>query len=285
MHVIFYRSPKERCGDFCQHFEAGIRVHGDTFEDRSINGELATYHDVAVVLGVKKARLFAALKARSVPMVYIDKGYIREWTHRRISIGACQPSHYLGKWNKPSDRRLEFGWIFSPWRGPEPWRMKHNGHILLAWSSPGYHLHMGLPSPEIYATEIVKALRNYTNMPIIYRQKPNQQRIPVPGTTLSAEGTSIEDDLKEARVMITVGSSVCLQACMLGVPTIVLGDAIGRPISSHDLYRVETPYLASNIERAKWLNDLAYCQWSLKEYASGEAWAHVRLAILGNIFK
>jgi len=272
MHVVFYHSPKERCHDFAAHFVAGVREHGDTIETRSINGDIAKEQDCAVILGVKKRRLFKELEQRGTPMVYIDKGYTREWTHRRISTGATQPSHYLGKWGKPNDRRLKFGWNFKPWRKHQP----NYGHILLALSSPGYHLYEGMPNPEEFAFATTEELRKYTQRPIIYRPKPNQPRNEVPGTILSPISDNIEQALEGAHCVIVTGSSVCLQAMMMGIPSLVLGDSIGLPISSVDLQNIEYPYLAMPNQREQWLNDLAYCQWSLDEYQNGSAWEHVR---------
>jgi len=272
MKVVFYHSPKERCQEFTAHFMKGVRAHGDTIENRSINGDLANSQDCAVILGVKKQRLFEQLIRRGTPMVYIDKGYTREWTHRRIAIGATQPTDYLGTWGKPPDRKAKFGWWMDPWR-------KRGNHILLAWSSPGYHLHGGFPPPETYASQVVETLRHYTDRPIIYRPKPNQKKVHVAGTELSMDGSSVEHDLADAWALITVGSSVCLQACMMGVPSFVLGDAIGKSLGNTDLSKIESPYLSN--DRIRWLNDLGYCQWSLDEYASGEAWQCVRPEVEG----
>jgi len=72
--------------------------------------------------------------------------------------------------------------------------------------------------------------------------------------------------------LVTHGSNACFDAVCLGIPCIILGDAVAKNMSSTTLDEIESPRLASEAERHQWLSDLAYWQWTEAEHASGEAW-------------
>jgi hypothetical protein len=76
--------------------------------------------------------------------------------------------------------------------------------------------------------------------------------------------------------MVTHGSNACFEAVCEGVPCIVLGNGVAKPISSTQLEDVDNPRLASDSEREAWLNGLSYWQWSRDEMESGECWDYVR---------
>jgi len=65
-----------------------------------------------------------------------------------------------------------------------------------------------------------------------------------------------------------------------GVPTIVLGEAVSAPLSSSSLGDIEAPRLAKFSQRLQWAADLAYCQWTIDEFRSGEAWPHLRKLLI-----
>ena len=81
--------------------------------------------------------------------------------------------------------------------------------------------------------------------------------------------------------MVTFGSNACFDAVLQGIPSVVIGNGVAKPISSVSIGAIESPYLAKDGERAQWLHRLAYCQWSMAEMASGEAWPHIRRMING----
>jgi hypothetical protein len=288
MHVAFYHSTKEWCIDFAKAFKKGAWHNGDTCSTHLLDAPLHDTADFICLLGAGfKETYHRMLQASHTrPVIFIDKGWYRakdfttDGAYFHMSVGAYRPSLYAGRWGKPPDRREKFGWWFKPWRQP-----RLAGHILLAWSSFKYHDFHGLPLPHEHAWNVVQELREHTDQEIVYRQKPNQPRHDVPGTRPSREGSPLLEDLSGCHALITVGSSACLEAMLMGVPSIILGDALMSPISSCSLDYIKWPYLAYPDQREQILNDLAYCQYHLSEYADGTAWRNVRqLAInKGNI--
>jgi hypothetical protein len=127
---------------------------------------------------------------------------------------------------------------------------------------------------------VVRILRQHTDREIRYRCKPG--RIPtrtVAGATMGDPRRSLVEELIGAHAVVLVGGGVSIAALLKGVPVIVLGDGPTMGISSRDLEEIEQPRLASDGERESVLNDLAYSQWRVDEFASGEAWHFLRQRI------
>jgi hypothetical protein len=80
----------------------------------------------------------------------------------------------------------------------------------------------------------------------------------------------------DAHALITHGSYISVDALLNGVPSIVLGPAVTRPISSTSLAEIEDPRLASEEERLQMLANLAWCQYRIEEWADGRAWRNVK---------
>jgi hypothetical protein len=60
------------------------------------------------------------------------------------------------------------------------------------------------------------------------------------------------------------------------VPSIVLGPAIARNISSSTVADIEQPRLATLEERIQFLNDTGYYNWHVDELASGQVWQFIK---------
>ena len=149
--------------------------------------------------------------------------------------------------------------------------------MLLCLSNEDEHAWRGLPLPETYAEAIVRELRGHTEREIVYRTKPNRQPLrAVSGAVMGDNRQSLAEALRGAYAVVTVSGGASICALLEGVPAIVLGDGPTMSISSRLLEEIERPRLASDSEREAVLNDLAYHQWRVDEFASGEAWRFLR---------
>lgn len=279
MHIVFLSSDKPRERILAEAFVEGVKAHGDSYEVHRLQPDVVTYPkaDVCCMVGVKSRELFAAHYRIGVHTVMLDKGYtrhavsggVRAWEYWRVAVDAHHPTHYLERIARPFDRAQRLGLTFAPWR-------KRGGHVLFAGSSQKYHHFYGLPDPTSYASKILKRLAKRTQRQLVYRPKPSwKDAVEIEGTTYSREG-SIDEALAGAHALVTHGSNACFEAVLRGVPCVVLGDAVAKSISSQAVEEIESPRLALNEERQQWLANLAYCQWTQVEMASGEAWAHIR---------
>lgn len=278
MRVCFHYSEKPRERILCEAFAEGVKLAGDDFEARPL-GELADC-DVAAFVGVKSRELFQGYWKKGTHTVLLDKGYhraqyatgVRGWVYWRVAVNAHQPTRYLSQ-GRPSDRAERLGWSVPRWRND-------GRHILFAGSSQKYHDFVGAGSATEFAEKMVRRISKYSTRPIIYRPKPSWEgAVAVRGAEFQGEYVPLADALRDCWAVVTHGSSVCVESILSGVPVIVLGDAVAKSISSTDVAEIESPRLASEQERLQWLSDLAYQQWTLQEFVSGEAWANIKPVI------
>lgn len=280
MRVCFYRSSKPREGNLAEAFVAGLRAHGDDGVIRMLDGEVQVADDceVACMVGVKSKALFDANWRAGVHTIIFDKGYsrhkapgpVRGWEYWRVSVDAHHPTVNLMKVDRPSDRFERLGFDIMPWR-------ETGKHILLAGSSAKYHEFYGLKDPTTYAKDIVRQLRAITERPIVYRPKPSwKDAVELTKTRFSALPETILDVLADAWVTVTHGSNACFESVVNGIPCIILGDGVAKPLSSTSLSDIEAPRLATDEERYAWACNLAYQQFTLPEFFSGEAWATIK---------
>lgn len=284
MRVTFWHSDKPRECILADAFADGVRLAGDSCELRRLLPEPEVADcDVAVMVGVKSRRLYRAHWDRGIHVVYLDKGYSRHaapghvkiWEYWRVAIDAHHPTRDLMDRPCGPDRWQALG---TPWTG---WR-ESGSTVLLAGSSQKYHDFYGLKEPTGWARKVIGELRDRTNMEIVYRPKPSwREAVPIEGSRFSAGDRTIEQELAGCWCLVTHGSNAVFEAQLAGVPTIVLGEAVSRPISSTSLDDILSPHLAKRAERAQWFHNLAYYQWTLPEMAAGACWRWVRPLIYG----
>lgn len=267
MKIAFYTSDKKREQDLALAFKAGALLHGHTVDILPSSAREYDY-DYACMVGVKSGDLFHNMKKRGVIPIIFDKGYSRHkrdgWCeYWRASVGAHNPTlTTLTKFEYPSDRFEAMGLEVKPWRDT-------GNHILICGSSEKYHSFYGTHHPTTYAKKLVARIKEYSNRPIIYRPKPSWKgATPLAGTIYSDSKQPLAEVLRDCHCVVTHGSNASFEAALLGIPSVIVGEAVMRPCSSISLHDIEHPYLG---DRDPVFNALGYHQWTNEELASGEA--------------
>lgn len=276
MKVAFIASEKPREQTLAAAFLAGVRRAGDEGV-KAAKGVVDA--DVAVMVGVKSRDTFHANLEAGRHVVMLDKGYSRHrlagarvWEYWRCAVDAHHPTKSVMD-RRDTARVNAMGWDLAQWR-------RRGKQIVIAGSSAKYHSFYDLPEPTEWARGVVAELRKYTDRPIVYRPKPSwKEAVEIPGTIWSGSDENAVAAIQGAWATVTHGSNFCFESITSGIPCIILGDAVARPISSTRLSEIETPELASIVKRRRWLCGLSYCQWTLPEFASGAAWAEIKRRI------
>jgi hypothetical protein len=265
MKIAFYISTgKSREAPLRDAWVAGCKVTGDDFVILPNNVEPVPA-DVAVMVGLKSIDLRFACQAMGQRVLTFDKGYDRKEDWWRVSIDTHQPTPYLMTLKRPDDRMLAAGWKVKPWREADP-----AAPVIIAGGGRKYYDAHDLAEPVEYISSIVQAIRAAgCRRKIWYRPKPSMADVmPVRDTVLSRH-KSIYEVVENAHALITYGSNACFEAMLAGVPSIVTGDAVMRPVSSTNLAEIERPHFANENDRLSLLSALAYCQFRLSEIATG----------------
>lgn len=292
MKVVSYCSDKPREHLIAQAMKLGIEAHGSTFEIRRTAdyGEDEDGNDrrwpgpdpetdVAVVFGVKgiSRQLIKDHLAMGKHTIFLDKGFTREkgenshTKYTRVAVDATSPDKYMMKKNHDAKRVADLRITLEKRKNPE------SGHILFCGSSQKYHDFHDLGDSTAYAEKVFRSVRKLTDRQIVYRPKPSWKGATfIKGTSFSSNSSSIAEALKGCFCLVTHGSTAAMDAVISGIPAIVLGAGIASPVSSNQIESINKPFWPGEDDRMRWLRAMSYCQWTLDEFRSGEAWKYIK---------
>ena len=115
---------------------------------------------------------------------------------------------------------------------------------------------------EKWVEETLEVLKKNTDREIVIRAKPqikfNDMISPTTNKTL-------EEDLEDCWALVTHSSCAAITAQLMGIPTFSDFNSPSTPVSLSDYSRIENPYYPEDEIRMKWLNSLAYSQYSTNE--------------------
>ena len=230
----------------------------------------------------------------------------------RRHLGWTRLGWYSYKWTEgifgneksPSDRwnrfQQETGVHLKDWNSP-------GDAIIIMCQKEGdsslLNLYKDYDSFYDWVEHIVIEITKYTDRPIILRPHPRnlsrgkkfsyklQNKFPKLNISVSENTDSLEDylpneknqnkadglykDLARAYCVITYNSLSAIEAICEGIPTYAFEDgSMIWPIRQSNLANIER--LDYNIDRTQWSYDIAYTQWTQREHANGESWAHLK---------
>lgn len=279
MLIRLYVSDKAREHQIAQAFCEGAHRFGHRTEVCSTGSYTAPDPaiDIAVMVGVKgiSGRCFHDFRAAGRRIILIDKGYCRhpdpqQRHYFRLSVDAPQPLAYLQRRPHDAQRRLHLPWTIRP-------RRSSGRHIIFAGSSEKYCRFHALGDATAYADAVIQQLKRDSDRPIVYRPKPSWvAAVPIAGSLFSRPPRTLGHELHDAYALVTHGSNAALEAILAGVPCIVLGDGIARPMSRTTLADINDLYYPPDHERLQWLADVAHCQFTLPEFSQGLAWDSIQ---------
>lgn len=291
MKIVFFTSDKPREHMLAEALKQGVISQGHKFEMRRTadygeteDGDDLLWPgpspdtDIAVVFGVKgkSRKIIEDHLAMGRTTFLLDKGYSRtkgeggHTEYTRISINGLHPLDYMMKVKRRPDRFRKLNMRLQPRA-----RTGKSGHVLYCGSTQKYHDFHRIGDTTAYATRVFRDLRKFTDRHFIYRPKPSSQDVEmIPGTSYSGGSMSMQDALRGCHVVVTHGSSAAMDAIIAGIPAIVLGDSIAKPVSETDVSKVNEPFWPNDDQRFQWACAMAYCQWTNDEMRSGEMWRY-----------
>lgn len=236
-------------------------VHGFDGVDPLADG-LVLFGIGGIAKSIWQAYLCAGKK-----LILIDKGYSRRTGHWRVSVNAFQPLSYLQQ-SRPADRFDRLGITLAPYA-------QTGEAILFDGASQKYCDWQCLGPMDVWGEIMADRIRRNTSREIIYRPRPtHNEAIGVRGATLSVG--PLDDDFARAAVVASYGGNIGWDAVVAGIPHFAIGDSIATPVSETSWPAVGRPYIPTEAAREQWCADVAWCQWTLEEFASGEAWKEIR---------
>jgi len=150
------------------------------------------------------------------------------------------------------------------------WKTAGDYILLLLQRNGGFG--MKGQDPVSWTQEKIKAIRQYTNQPIVLRPHPGKisdiTHLAAPGITISDSATrSLQADLQHAQSAFVFNSSSGVAALLYGVPLWIDDpSSVCRAVSHTDISTLLNPVYP---DRTRWLHDLAACHWTDEESQQG----------------
>jgi hypothetical protein len=185
-------------------------------------------------------------------------------------MNARHPTAYFQAVKHDDTRKRRFGVQASA-------QVKGSGeHILLAGLGPKAAWAEKEGAAGDWERNAITALRAVTGRKIVYRPKPSwADAKPLPGAAFSGPRTPLGPVLNNAYAVVARHSNVTVEGLVLGVPAFVW-HGVSVPMGLQDLSMIETPLYPERDVVEQWLNDVAYCQWSLEEMRDGTCLRHLK---------
>lgn len=260
-----------------------IRAFAEGCGAKLIEGWKYEASPVAVVFGVYKSKvplsfprgqIFRQQRERNLDVLVLETGYINR--------GDGEAHHYAAGFNglngradfrnkgMPSDRADKLrkshllrvlNWLEGGEKvilcGQVPWDASVEGTDHLAWIE-----------------QTVERIRSYTDRPIVFRPHPKAANAYRPLLGVRVSTVPLKDDLQNAHAVVTFNSNSGVEALIEGIPVFAADKgSMCWEVANRSLVSLDVP---NKPDRAQWINDLAYTQWTLEEMRSGEAWEHLQ---------
>jgi hypothetical protein len=211
--------------------------------------------DLLVLWGVLRQDWIEEQKRAGGQVCILERAYlgsVHDWASVSFGGGLAGRAEWRVPPNDPSRWGRHFAHVM------QPWRQRPDGYALVCGQVPS---DMAVAAVNIdafccAARDKLQAQGFWAR----YRPHPNVEEPP----------HSLEDDLADARCVVTFNSTIGVDAVLAGVPTVAMDrGSMAWEVAGHELAMPPTP------DRTAWAHRLAWCQWSAAEMASGACWEAV----------
>lgn len=208
-----------------------------------------------VLRGILKHKIMKRCWEDGRDFYYMDTGYLRKgrWkVWHRIVKNNLQHDEIVPR---PADRWQRLQRKFQPWRSGR--------NIVIAAPDEKPCIFYGIDL-NTWIDQTVSTLKQYTDRPIVVRQRPKNRNDRLNNDTL-------EKSLLDAHALVTFNSVAATEAIFLGVPAFTLAPNAAAPVASQDLSQIENPYKPDQDKLHAWACHLAYGQFHNDELLDGTA--------------
>ncbi len=197
-----------------------------------------------------------AIRQHKGNWVAFDLGYWNREDTFRVSVNAEHPMPAQLKCCDDPSRLRESAIALRDDYCPD-------GHIVLVGMGPKSRIWQ----PGYEAAELARIRAAYPHREIVFRPKPGKEPPPGIDAPHVADGP-IERVLRGASLVVCKHSNVAIDACIAGIPVVCDGGAAAA-LYGNDL---SAPRQPSPAARLRFLQQLAWWQWSRQQISSGEFW-------------
>lgn len=229
------------------------------------NFDYDSSNDPIVLRGILKHKIMKRCWEDSRIFYYIDTGYFGNertpsnpngWKYwHRIVKNNLQHGEIIPR---PDDRFKLFNKKFNPWK-------KTGRKILIAAPDEKPCKFYGTTKEE-WVTQTVKIIKQYTDRPVVVRDRAAKRIDRIATDTLQA---ALDNDVY---ALVTFNSVAAVESVFHGIPAFTLAPAnAASPVSLQDLSQIENPYYVDSDKLYAWACHLSYGQFHVNELKNGTA--------------
>lgn len=232
--------------------EGMVNVGQDHRMDKAPRKSVA---DSCISYGILRGtgKCFKACEQEGVDYWEIDKGYFNAGHYDgyyRISRNGlqCRYDDSIAM-DLDSSRLSALDVEMRPWKQDRPKR-------ILVCPPTDFIKHYEPNATSIWWSDIITAIHTYKGYDFVIRHKESE--------------VDLYDDIANSYVVVTFNSNVAIDALRAGVPAIT-----GKHSAVYHWNKLTLDDLDTDLtrfSREKFFRFLSYCQFTLKEFATGEAW-------------
>lgn len=228
--------------------------------------------DPILVRGISSGTIIQHARSVGQDYYFIETGYLGNYrsennatgrkVYHRIVKNEMQHSKVM---DVPDDRWKSLV-KFDPKLEYKGWKKTGSKILLVLPSAKPFNIFGD--SRDAWIEMVMDTLKKHTDREIVVREKTRRGDRTDQNTIYDA----LEDDIY---ALVTYNSIAAVEAVQMGVPAFALYPTAAAPVCSSDLTKIETPYKPDEDKVYKWLNSIAYGQFSLEEMLTGQAWEMV----------
>jgi hypothetical protein len=221
--------------------------------------------------GISSGKILDNVRSRGQDYYFIETGYLGNYRcdnnrtgrkiYHRIVKNAMQHETIM---DVPDDRWKELV-KFNPELEYKGW--KNSGSKILLVLSTEKPFQYYKEDREKWIAKVKKTISKHTDREIVVREKATRGE-----RTNDTIYDALDDDIY---ALVTYNSIAAVEAIQYGIPAFSLAPTAADPVGNKDLTMIETPHKPSEEIIQKWLNSIAYSQFSLSEILTGNAWRMV----------
>ena len=217
-----------------------------------------------VLRGILKHKIMHQCWQDRRDFYYVDTGYFGN------QVAACNPAG-TKLWHRIVRNDLQHGNIqprpADRWQrlGIELHSRRHGRSIIVAVPDDKPCRFYGIDR-EAWIRNTVTTLQQYTDRPVIVRQRDPSRQVRVMQDPLS------EVLAQDVHALVTFNSAAAIESILAGVPAFVLAPThAATPVANRALDQIESPYWPDPDKLMAWACHLAYGQWHVRELRDGTA--------------
>jgi len=242
------------------------------------HGHSVCYHDdsadVAVIWSVlwhgnmlANQQVWNCYRNSGRDVMVIEVGVIERNRTWRVGINGANAAGYHGPIGNGPERARLLGLKLQDW--------KHLGdHVMICTQHPASDQWSGMPHMDQWLDQTIKTVRRYSDRPVVVRPHPRSKITPRSDVKIcwpkkihgSYDSFDFAVHLTDTWAVLNWSSNPAIESVLQGVPAFVGPDSLAAPVANLDWSKIDCP---DRPDRTQWLNDLAYCEWTVEEIQHG----------------